>query len=361
MNPNFKLLQFLQKKPTANFTQIAEALEVTDKTAKAHYDFLLNEEYIGGVRAKYIPESIGLETNTYLLSLPDLKRVELIEDLAEFHNFTTFRNRIMGNIQGLLIQFDVPVYSEKFLEELFIKLEEMSIVESYEKIPSLGIRLSTSPEFEYFNDKTSEWTWDFKGWSKRYRNTPSELPSKLPKIVDVKKKLKLLDIKLLTEITKGSKYHHKQIDFARRFNVTPVQVTRRLNFLNMYVVNYRVLYARAKIQTVDLVLFRGKCSEERKNKLYNLIKKYPIPFDTGFELLRDGFLWRMNIPPAFTSLFSNFLWEICSRVNFYRFDHAKSKLYYFYDQNFDYVSREWRATRKEMYEEPLDWIKGEKI
>ncbi len=361
MNPNFRLLQFLQKNPTANFSKIAEALGITDKTAKAHYDYLLKKGYIGGVRAKYIPESIGLETNSFLVSLPDLKRVEFLEELAEFHNFTTFRNRIIGNIQGLFIQFDIPGDSSKYLDELFIKLEELSIIEMYEKIPTIGVKLSTTPEFEFFDTLTGDITWDFHEWSKKYDNADSTLPSDIPEIKNVQEGINELDIKLLTEITKGSKYYHKQIDFAKKFKVSPVQITRRMNFLNTNVVKYRILYTRSKIQSVDLVLFRGKCSEERKNKLYNLLNEHPIPFDTGLELLQDGFLWRMNTPPTFTSFFSEFLWKISSRLNYYSFDHTKSRLYHFYDKNFDIDSKEWRATRKEIYEEPLNWIEKRRL
>ena len=361
MNPNFRLLQFLQKKPTANFTQIAEALGISDKTAKAHYDYLLNNDYIGGVRAKYIPENIGLETNSFLVSLPDIRRVEFVEELADFHNFTTFRNRIIGNIQGLFLQFDIPANSVNYLDELFIKLEELSIIEMYEKIPSLKIKTSTTPEFEFLKSETGETIWEFERWSDAFEKASSILPQKRPKTENVQKKLTKLDIMLLAEITKGSVYYHKQVDFAKQFKVSPVQITRRMNFLNTNVVNYRMLYSRAKIQSVDLVLFRGKCSEERKIKLYNLITKNPIPFDSGFELLQDGFLWWMNIPPTFTSFFSEFFWKICSRLNFYRFDHTKSKLYYFYDANFDTDTKEWKATRKEVYEEPLSWIEKRKF
>jgi hypothetical protein len=231
----------------------------------------------------------------------------------------------------------------------------------YEKIPSIGIKLSTAPEFEFFDTETGEITWDFHEWCKMYDKANSTLPANIPDIVNVQGGIGELDIKLLTEITKGSKYYHKQIDFAKKFKVSPAQITRRMNFLNSNVVKYRILYTRSKIQSVDLVLFRGKCSEEIKNKLYNLIKEHPIPFDSGFELLQDGFMWRMNTPPTFTSFFSEFLWKISSRLNFYSFDHTKSKLYYFYDKNFNTESKEWNASRKEIYEEPLKWIEKRKL
>ncbi|MCE7747094.1 MAG: hypothetical protein GPJ51_01765 [Candidatus Heimdallarchaeota archaeon] len=357
MIPYFSLFQELQKNPTANFSTLAGELGITDKTAKAHYDFLLKNEYIAGVRAKYIPESIGLQTNTYILTVPDMKRVEILEKLGDEHFFTTFRNRVMGNTQGLFIQFDLPPDSAKYLDDLMLKLEEYNLVEKYEKIPSTNLKLGTSPEFTFFNNENTEWVWSISKWFKKYEKISEGLPDDIPKIQNVQKRIKPLDIQLLAEITKGSEYHHKQIDFARKFDVSPVQITRRLNFLNTNVVKYRLLYSRAKIQAVDLVLFRGKCAEERKTKLYNLIKKNPVPFDTGFELLEDGFLWRMNIPPAYTSLFGEYLWKICARLNFYKFDHNRSMLYYFYDKNFDTENNQWKASRKEVFNQPLDWIK----
>ncbi|TFG09008.1 winged helix-turn-helix transcriptional regulator [Candidatus Heimdallarchaeota archaeon] len=357
MIPHFDLFQELQKTPTANFSQLAKELGITDKTAKAHYNFLLKNEYISGVRAKYIPESIGLQTNTYILTVPDLKRVQSLEKLGDQHFFTTFRNRILGTTQGLFMQFDLPANSIKFLDDLMLKLEEYNLIEKYEKIPTSNLKIGTSPEFKFFDNENTKWTWDFDDWIDKYEKTPDKIISKAKNITNVQNRLKLLDIKLLAEITKGSKYYHKQINFAKKFNVSPVQITRRLGFLNENVVKYRLLYSRSKIQAVDLVLFRGKCSGERKNKLFNLIKDNPVPFDSGFELLDDGFLWRMNIPPAYSSLFGEFLWKISSRLNYYRFDHNRSMLYYFYDKNFDAEKNEWKASRKEVFEKPLEWIK----
>lgn len=363
MIPYFQLFQELQKNPTANFSQLAKTLSeksektaITDKTAKAHYDFLLKEGYISGVRAKYIPESIGLQTNTYILTVPDLKRVELLEKFGDEHFFTTFRNRILGTTQGLFIQFDLPMGSIKYLDDLMLKLEELNLVEKYEKVPSTNIRIATSPEFKFFDNANTKWIWDITEWFDNYEKSSENLPKELPKIDSVQSRIKPLDIQLLAEITKGSKYYHKQVNFAKKFDVSPVQITRRLSFLNENVVKYRLLYSRAKIQAVDLVLFRGKCSEERKIKLYNLIRKTPVPFDTGFELLKDGFLWRMNIPPSYTSLFGEYLWKICARLNFYRFDHNRSMLYYFYDKNFNTDTNEWKAARKEVFDAPLEWI-----
>ena len=364
MIPHFKLFQELQKNPTANFSQLAKTLSeiddkysITDKTAKAHYDFLLKNGYISGVRARYIPECIGLQTNSYILTVPDLGRVELLEELGDQHFFTTFRNRILGSTQGLFMQFNLPKESTKFLDDLMLKLEEFNLIEKYEKVPTTNLKIATSPEFTFFDNKNSKWIWNLEEWFKGYEKASEELPKKLPKRENVQKRLKPLDIQLLSKITKTSKYYHKQINFAKEFNVSPVQITRRLNFLNENVVKYQLVYTRSKIQAIDLILFRGKCSEERKIKLYNLIKENPVPFDTGFELLEDGFIWRMNIPPSYTSLFGEHLWKICAKLNYYSFDHNKSLWYFFYDENFDTETNKWIASRNEVFEQPLDWIK----
>lgn len=357
MKPNFKLFQYLQKHPTDNFSQIADKLGMSDKTAKAHYNYLLKEKYILGVRAKYIPESIGLETNTYILSVPDIKKVELLEELADEHYFTTFRNRILGHVQGLFMQFDLPKESVSYLDDLMLKLEELNVIEKFEKLASTGLKVGTRPEIEYYDDVKNEWTWKLSDWEENFEDCSDEIPKSREKIENVQKRIKELDIKLLKEITKESKYFHKQINFAKEFDVSPVQITRRLNFLKANVVNHRLLFSRAKIQAVDLVLFRGKCIGQKKNKLFNLIKSNPIPFDSGLELLEDGFIWRMNIPPAYTSTFAEFLWKSCSRLNFFKFDHTRSKLYYFYDGNFDLLTNEWIATQEIIYDKPLKWLK----
>lgn len=358
MIPYYNLFQYLQKNPNANYSQMAKELKITDKTAKAYYQYLVKNGYIIGVRAKYKPENIGLETNSYILSISDLKRVEIIEKLADFHNFTTFRNRILGSLQGLFLQFDVPATTSKYLDALFLKLQEYNIIEHFEKIPSLQIKVSTQPEFQFFDNKIGKWTWEIDSWEKEYHETSAELPEKLPTKRNIMKQLRELDLKLLYKLTRGTKVPH--VKLAKEFDATPVQITRRIHFLNNNLLNYRLLYTRSKIQPVNLVLFRGKCSEVKKNKLYNLITKHPIPFDTGFELLDDGFMWRMNVPPSYVSQFGEFLWSICVNLQFYQFDHRKSMLYYFYDGNYDTEKKVWKATKTELYDLPLEWLKKKK-
>ncbi|MHA1810570.1 MAG: hypothetical protein ACTSYH_09625 [Candidatus Heimdallarchaeaceae archaeon] len=162
-------------------------------------------------------------------------------------------------------------------------------------------------------------------------------------------------MKLIRERTINAKQAHN--DLAEKFQVTPVRISRRMAFLNENVNDYVLLYKRAKVQPVDLVLFRGKCSEINRTKLYNTLKKSPIPFDTGFNLLSDGFIWRMNIPPTYTSQFSNFLWSISEKLDYYRLDHYKSRLYYFYGDAFNTEKKQWKASKTEVLELPLEWIK----
>lgn len=355
MIPYYNLFQYLQKNPNANYSQMAKELKITDKTAKAHYQYLVKNGYIIGIRAKYKPENIGLETNSYILSISDLKRVEIIEKLADFHYFTTFRNRILGSVQGLFLQFDVPATTSKYLDALFLKLQEYNIIEQFEKIPSLQIKIITKPEFRFFDNKIGKWTWEIDSWEKKYQTSSTIFSEEPQKKRNFMKQLRELDLKLLFKLTSGTKVPH--VKLAKELDATSVQITRRINFLNENILNYRLLYTRSKIQPVDLVLFRCKCSEVKKNKLYNLITKHPIPFDTGFEILDDGFMWRMNIPPSYVSQFGEFLWSICVKLQFYHFDHSKSMLYYFYDGNYDLEKKIWKATKTELYDLPLKWLK----
>jgi len=355
MIPYYSLFQYLQKHPKANFSQVANALDITDKTAKAHYQYLVDNGYITGIRAKIKPESLGLETISFLVKVSDLNKVSLVEKLADFHFFTSYRNRILGSFQGLFLQFNIPENAIRFLEALFIKLKNLNVIEKFEKIQSAEFKTSTSPEFEFYNNEKGEWIWDIEPWKEYYNEASDDIKGITTTEDNVLQRIQNLDLKLIRDMTINAKQAHN--DLAEKFQVTPVRISRRMAFLNEFVTDYVLLYRRAKVQPVDLVLFRGRCSEINRNKLFNTIKSVPIPFDTGFNLLAEGFLWRLNIPPTYTSLFSDFLWSISEELDFYRLDHYKSKLYYFYVDAFDTEKKEWKASRNEVIDQPLEWLK----
>ncbi len=355
MIPYYSLFQFLQKHPKANFSKIAEALDITDKTAKAHYQYLVKNGYIEGIRAKFKPETLGLETVSFIVKVSEIRKLEILEKLADFHDFTIYRNRILGASQGLFLQFNIPNNSIRYLEALFIKLININLIEGFEKIQGNDFKASSAPEFEFYDNEKGEWIWDIQSWREDYEKASDTIVSEIKQEINVLDKIQDLDLKLLREMTINAKQAHN--DLAEKFQVTPVRISRRMTFLNENVNDYVLLYKRAKVQPVDLVLFRGKCSEINRTKLYNTLKKTPIPFDTGFNLLSDGYIWRMNIPPSYTSLFSNFLWSISEKLIFYRLDHYTSKLYYFYGDSYDSQKKEWKASKNEVLDQPLEWLK----
>ncbi|MHA1303692.1 MAG: winged helix-turn-helix transcriptional regulator [Candidatus Heimdallarchaeaceae archaeon] len=373
MIPYFNLFQYLQKNPLANYSQMAKALNITDKTAKVYYNYLVENGYIGkivgdkkgleSVQARITVESLGLQTYNLLVYVNKLKNVEFLENLADYHNFTSYRNRILGSKQGLFFQFNIPEKSYEDLHDLFSELKQLNIITDYEILKSTGIYHSTLPDFKYYNNETGEWLWNVDSglinlgqWFKHYISMDPKEDKIITKTENIQKKLTQLDLKLLRQLTKDAKeYSNKEL--AEIYDVSPTTITRRLQFLNEKVIKeYRLGYMRSKVQFVDLIMFRGYCSQDARNRLFRLVKEHPIPFDTGLILLDDGFLWRMNLPPAYTSALSTFLWGICDKIDFYHLNHSASMLYWFYDENFDVDKKEWKASSYEMYELPIQWV-----
>lgn len=354
MIPYFKLFQFLQKHPRANYSQIAENLGISDKTAKSYVDYLKENGYIIGTRATFIPEVLGLETALYIIKERKIENIVLLEKLADFHDYTCFRNRILGSIQGLVMQFYIPEEAIKYLDELFSQLKELKVIEDFSRLKADKFRTDTKPEFEQYDNVLGEWIWNLHSWEQKYEKTSSKKPEETQN-QELTKRLQILDLQLLRELTIDANITNKEL--AEKYNATAVQVSRRLAFLSDQLIEYVLLYERSKIQPVDLVFYVGKCSTDRRNKLFNLVKNYPIPFDSSLRLLQGGFIWRMNIPPTYNSQFGEFLWKICDQLDFYRMNHTKSRLYWFYGDPFDMSTKKWDTTRKKVYDEPLTWIK----
>ncbi|UJG41647.1 MAG: winged helix-turn-helix transcriptional regulator [Candidatus Heimdallarchaeum aukensis] len=373
MIPYFKEFQYLQKNPLASFTEIASALGITDKTAKAHYNILVSEGYIGkkvgnkagleSVQARICVDSIGLKTYSVFVESNKLSNIKFLEKLADFHNFTSYRNRVIGSRQGLFLQFNIPQSAYRYLEDLFTELMKLNIIDSFNTLPSLDYHHSNFPDFTFYDNDKGEWVWQIEdgkinlgSWFKHFLTMSFENNYQPHQCKNVMEKLTEIDLLLLRQLTKDAREFSK-IELANKFSVSPATITRRIKFLNDNVIKeYRLGYRRAKVQFVDLIMFRAYCSDEVKFKLYKLLHDSPVPFDSGFVLLEDGFLWRLNLPPVYTSAFSNLLWGICDKLEYYHLDHIHSMLYWFYHKNFDTETKSWKAGKEEVFDQPIEWV-----
>lgn len=357
MIPYQNVFQYLLRHPHANFSQIAKAIGVSDKTAKSYYLFLVEHGVIKGSQAMYIPESLGLTTFTYLIDINDYPSLRLMEELADRHNFTVYRNRLYGKNNGLIMQFNVPPEAEIYLDALFMKIKDCGIIADFVRASTTQLKVRTYPNLEYFDNVGNIWKWNYQDWANSLGtyNPGKEFVKENTRIENVLHRFTKLDAKLLRALTANAK--RPNVELAKELNASKVQISRRKTFLESNVISeYRLIYDRSKIQFVDYILFKVKCDADFKMKLYHYIKQHPVPFDSGMDITNDGFLWRLNLPPSYVSYFAELLMKNSEELEYYALDPLNSALYWFYDENFDEENKSWKASKKELYEEPLHWL-----
>jgi DNA-binding Lrp family transcriptional regulator len=381
----FNLLMVLQNEPKASLRKIAKNLSISPSTARLRIQKMRDKSLIRGTKAQYVPSTLDLETITYLVEINTLDNIKKIEALTDAHNYTVYRNRITGKLNGLFLQFNIPSKAIVHLNNLFDILLEKELISSYRRLHTIQSHtFETMPDIKFFDRETQHWTWNAEKW---FSNLPDATSIKLEPIINkpVFDKFNSFDMILLRQLTRDSDFIQK--DFAEAMKVEQYYLTRRKNLLEETVVNkYRLIFDRTLIQLHDLLIFEVETSKEEALKLgwqlaweqSRFEEKYipfkvkkitssgeeevpkfklngvdPFPFSSSFYFTEKGFIWRINLPPGLSTYISEYLWQISKSFSVYRLDHKHPKHYWFYNENFDEKKGEWKTSKEWMMDDPL--------
>ncbi|MHA1910298.1 MAG: winged helix-turn-helix transcriptional regulator [Candidatus Kariarchaeaceae archaeon] len=384
----FNLLMILQNEPKASLRKIANNLSIAPSTARLRIQKMRDKSLIRGTKAQYVPSTLDLETITYLVEISSLDNIKKLESLCNAHNYTVYRNRITGKLNGLYIQFNVPSKGTIHLKKLFDILLEKGLINSYRRLHTIkNHSFETRPDIKFFDRETQHWTWDAETW---FNSLPSASSIKLEPIIQKStfEKINAFDMTLLRQLTRDSDFIQK--DFAEKMKVEQYYLTRRKNLLEETVVNkYRLIFDRTLIQLHDLLIFEVETTKEEALRLgwqlaweqSRFEEKYvpfkvkkltqsgeeetpefklngvdPFPFSSSFYFTEKGFLWRINLPPGLSTHISEYLWEISKSFSVYRLDHKYPKHYWFYHKNYDEKKGEWVTSKEWMIDDPLKSI-----
>ena len=330
-----------------------------------------------------------METITFLVEINSLENIKKMEKLCNAHNYTVYRNRITGKLNGLFIQFNAPSKATIHLNDMFDILLEEGLINSFRRLHTTkNHSFETRPDIKFFDRETQHWTWNAENW---FTNLPDASSVKLEPIIQkpALDKFNAFDMILLRQLTRDSDFIQK--DFAEAMKVEQYYLTRRKNLLEETVVNkYRLIFDRTLIQLHDLLIFEVETSKEEALRLgwqlaweqsrfeekyvpFNVKKTTPsgeeevpkfelngddpFPFSSSFYFTEKGFLWRINLPPGLSTHISEYLWKISKSFSVYRLDHKHPKHYWFYHENYDEKKGEWKTSKEWMMDDPLKVIK----
>lgn len=335
-------------------TDLAALLNITRITAKKRVDNLKNRDIIRNPIALYDPFALDLHRINVYAHVNSIQNLEILEKACDEHPYTHYRGRAFGGGFGLFMQYDIPPKTELYMSEFLDGLIQADIIDSYQLSSSTDHRIETYADLQRYNAKLSSWNFSWSDWFAALKKKKSALPEKPKESIDYQK-FHPSHFKILRLLTADASI--KQADIITKMKLSRTQAHREYNYvLDNYIDEIRFIYNREVFDlTETYIAFGFDISIELITSIYDEIKANPPPFRLVYDILENNqiFLWS-NMSPAQASSFAFSIWTLLNNVQIYTLDTKKSEMYWFYPDNFDFNTYQWKTSKDYMVNEPLE-------
>jgi DNA-binding Lrp family transcriptional regulator len=335
-------------------TELASLLGITRITAKKRVDDLKERDIIRTPIAIYNPHALGLNRINILAFVNSIEKLLTLELACDEHPYTHYRARVYGGQFGLLMQFDTPINTIHLIEEFMKKLVKEGIIQQYELLPSTGIRNDIYADLARYNAKMSRWTFSWDEWFANLDKEKSILPKK-QKIVNDFTTFQQSHFKILRMLTANASI--KQTEIIEKLKLSRTQTHREYNYvIENYIERIRFIYNREIFDLTETYIAIGSDLDKNiSGQIFSAINNNPPPFRLALDLIenKNVLLWG-NMTPAQASSFAFSMWRTISSTKIYTLDTKKSRLYWFYPNNFDFQIMTWKTSKDYIIKEPFN-------
>jgi hypothetical protein len=301
--------------------------------------------------------NLGLEPVDVLLEAKNLKSVIQLEEIARKHPYTAYRGRCFGQINGILMQFRVPIGTQPLVKELVKQLLEQGTISSFKYLP-IGNepRIYTSMKLEGWNQKTFTWEFDWNGWfAEKESMKPSavgaETPSKALEWITQR------DIQMMEELMRGARRKNSEIMNALRVRgetFTAQTFSRRYQRIrDECLMGYRVTFDPSSFDIYSSVLVIGTGEERYLQQLKAKMLKDSIPFESTMNVAGNKLFWFIRLQSSHLSILLSNLYSNLEQMAVYVIDYAHSRFYPVWHEAFNEKEKKWRDDRQFMLDDVL--------
>ena len=352
------LLIALQEDPLATASKLAKAVDLSVPTVITRLDVLKSDNAYYYVSADPNLAALGMEIIDVLLQIDDVENVQYLENsICYNHPFTLFRIRCFGNFNGLYIQFRIPKGTLNYIEDLLLHLQKKKRIQGYHflKGSKTALTIFNKANLSNWEHKLMRWNFNWDNWIKKIDSIESKLITKQQE-QPLLTKLDELDIALLQELTKNARRKNTEIMETQKLDKSitglPQKISRKLKTLDKnFITQYRVFLRWEAFEIFNSFLGVCECDSKTSFKFQNLLLKHPIPFESTFKILENGFLLYIRCPASHFSHIAEILWRLSKKVNFYYLDYKNTFFYVLWKGAFDINKHQWS----------IDMMKKEKI
>jgi DNA-binding Lrp family transcriptional regulator len=355
---DYDLLLTLESNPLANYSELADSLNQSWVTVKKRVQNLQKQGIIRNPSVEINNSKLGLDRVNIMVELANFDKVRLIEMFCDLHPYTLYRARVFGKRFGMFIQFNIPKGSLSLLEESLRLLLDNDILLNFEILDSINQRVLTNPDLRYFNIHSLDWDFSWREWLQHLKTIDS---GPLPEIESTNelKNIKMLHLELLRKFTENATY--KQTEFLSEFDLTKSTASRYYTYvMNNLVSKVRFNYDHSKFNLANTYLVViPNLDEDSYNRFYWNFKKNPPTMKMSLELIsRNSIILWGSMSTKLASEFALLIWKEFPMTRIYTLitTDESAASYWFYHENFNESTKDWKKDYNYMVQEPLKEI-----
>jgi len=305
--------------------------------------------------------NLGLESLDLMVEVDSEEKTQLVEKLCYLHPYTFYRARCYGDINGLLVQFNIPIGSQNLVIELFEILKKNKLIDNFTAMPFKNAEpIFTTPNLDFWNTATNQWKFDCNDWfNKKVKTIDKKQQTKQPGLA--KEWLTQSYIAIIHHLGKNARRKNTEIieDLKKDgFEITPQTFSRYVKQVKKHCIkDYRVYLTPTIFDLYSTVLIWGSSSEETILDLESRIVRASFPFSSTFKVNKTNFFWYLHLPP---SHLANLLFNLRSKLtdmHFNYIDYNRATSYLPWPPTFDENKKDWRTDRDFMIESVLKELK----
>ncbi len=359
------LLMAIQENPFETLDGLAERAGISRPTVAKKLRELQGNSVKPGVQQKryfiVMPlldySNLGLEPVDVLLEAKNLESVIQLEEIARKHPYTAYRGRCFGQINGLLMQFRVPIGKVMLVKELVRELLDQGTISSFKYLPAGNEPgIYTSMKIEGWNQKTFTWEFDWNGWfTKKETVKRSAARDKTPGVA--LQWLTQRDIRLMEELMRGARRKNSEIINALRLRgetFTAQTFSRRYQRIrDECLIGYRVTFDPSAFDIYSSVLVMGTGDESYLQQLRAKVLKDSIPFESTMNVAGNELFWFIRLQSSHLSILLSNLYSNLDQMAVYVIDYTHSRFYPIWHEALNEKEKRWRNDRQFMLDDVL--------
>ena len=168
----YLILSHILQEPLIPYSRLAEKIKISEKTklssptVKKRIEGLLDENVITSFHAEYHPESMGLESHIFLLSVDSIDKYRIVERIIDYHPYLVVRQRCYGGITGIFLKVHIPIGSISKFISLLNHLKDNNLITEIVHSTTIGRGIKTRIDLSYWDPTNGKWSFNWDIWKK---------------------------------------------------------------------------------------------------------------------------------------------------------------------------------------------------